>query len=220
MEILAVCYNRFLELLIDENLSEKQEIEDQNKIINFLLKFIISKNDSQKVNSEKNQFLFYQITERNKILINFVDLKNKDEEQEAEDEEKSKPNEPKKRNFFGGFFSGSNKKQKPKQKKFDQIKFLKNFEEKENMFMEFHRTVYDMFIVKLIKIINRNENNKISSEIGKMTDLLNNTFPQEKLNRIMNEKGLDKIEKSKNNQKLDKWYFNMGNLSKIVSSFN
>ena len=165
--------------MIEDNDKEKQEIEDNNKLVNFLIKFIISKKKGREnVYDDDDNFLFYQITERNKILINFIEFKNEEKEE----------NKNKKKNFLGGFFSNTEKKEK--QKKFERIRMFPTFEDKINVFMDFHKTVYELFITKLLKIVHKQENLKISSEVIKMTELLNNSMKLEHFNKITSKRNL------------------------------
>jgi hypothetical protein len=212
----------------------------------------------------------FEVSNRNKIIINFVNVKKEIQEEEeimeGKEEEGVEPqtveqgpkdnkNEKKaKKGFFGRLFSGSkNKKRKneAKQKnsstgnsqgtketrKFENVRIINSQNEKEKLFGDFHRSIYNNYIQKLMRVINKHENIKISSEISKMNSFLSNTCTNKELNKTLNitkekqtkkepqsgkkegiikEESFEKITSSE----LENWYFDLESLTKIVDCLN
>lgn len=253
---------------MEEDSQHDLNAESNSKIIHFLANLImsgrkeapsLSRVDSFQANRfavGKSPAMQFEVSKRNKIIINFVNVKKEGKEEEenegkTEEEKGKETGEAKsKKGIFKRWFSGKKSKkggnEKSKEKgdppktkpehKFENVRVLMNQSEREKLFGEFHRSMYDQFIQKLTKIVNKNENNKIASEICKMNSYLSNSCSTKHLQKVLGKTTSTKPSKPESTKpeghiqeesfenvrtnELENWYFDLESLTKIVNCLN
>lgn len=260
---------------MEEDSQHDLNAESNSKIIHFLANLIMSGRKeapslSQADSFQANRFAIgkspamqFEVSKRNKMIINFVNIKRDAEAGEADDKEdneagakeesevaKTTEKSKEKKSIFKRWFSGKKKniekekKEAPKQapvRKFENVRVLMSQNEREKLFGDFHRIMYDQFIQKFTKIVNKNENSKIAAEICKMNSYLSNSCSNKHLRRVLGEpdkpateegpdctpkepkqEGPIKEESFENvrNSELENWYFDLESLTKIVNCLN
>lgn len=224
----------------------------------------LSQEDSfqaNKVSGVRSPAMQFEVSSRNKIIINFVHYKKVvSEEQKAKEIEQPEslasetnqektsetPKEKPKKGFFGRFFSGKKKPKKkesakdtkePEPRRFENVRVINSQTEKEKLFADFHSTMYNTYIQKIMRVINKHENLKIASEISNMNNFLSNTVSNKELKKFLE---IDTNKQSKTNgdkqkkdgiikeesfekltsSELENWYFDLESLAKIVDCLN
>ena len=250
---------------MEDDSGQDLNAESNSKIIHFLTNLImsgrkeapsLSKADSFQANKAtlgKSPAMQFEVSNRNKIIINFVNKKTEpkevmeEEEEIKEEKEVEKVKEKPKKGFFGRLFSSAKKKKKDANDnrvsndskpvhKFENVRILSTQAQREKLFGEFHRIIYDNYIQKITKIIHKHENTKIASELSKMNNFLNNTCTNKQLKKFIKDEpkeveeneedtkkeGIIKEESFENirNSELENWYFDLESLSKIVHCLN
>ena len=220
---------------MEEDSQTDLNAESNSKIVHFLANLImsgrkeapsLSQADSLQANRptpERSSAMQFEVSKRNKIIINFVNFKGNQEGLQEEKKEEEKEAEKKKREgeksptnvkkgFFGRLFSGSKKEgprkskkdeplsadsfQKNQTRKFENVKVIGSQSERERLFREFHRTIYHTYIQKITKIIHKHENIKISSEVAKMHSFLRNSSSTKELQKAL-KSDFDKLKPAK-----------------------
>lgn len=292
-----MCYNRFLEFLMEEDSAADLNAESNSKIVHFLANLVVSGGkeapslspaDSFQANrfaQGKSPAMQFEVSNRNKIIINFVELKpsaplsedqqpapvepgeggetstagesreGKSGSQKKRESGQQKAQPKAKRSFFGKLFSGKKGKsekqstaareapQPKRARKFENVRVLGSQGEREQLFGEFHRTMYHHFIRKITRLVNKNENSKFAAEICEMNAFLSNSCSNKHLRRALGralgrarETGAPRKEpeprskkegaireesfESVRNGDLENWYFDMESLTKIVNCLN
>ena len=269
-----MCMNHFHEFLMDQDFAENALDKSNSKILHFLTRIVSSEFDqnSSPLYVEKNErnnrrmslkeldmpsdatpsrkitdALQFELSLRNKIIINFVNLPDSNfgddysDDEEAnfvnEDEEDAhlradiiggegdeianskrrsqpKKKKPKSSTFFGRIFS-SNKKSKKSSKRnrsksakkkksskgkkgpiarFENVRVLGSKSAREKTFMDFHKIVYDVLILKLIRSFEKLESQMIKHQIAEISSCLGNSCSQSQLDKNILEsyqRGLD-----------------------------